>query len=199
MAVITRAETGPSLARTGGIPLLTLIREDWQTHGRDWTHPGFRALAINRFAKWQQQELSRGLLRAVLWRLNQMLFRYVRNHYGIDLPTMTVLGRRVAFAHQTGIVIHPKAVIGDDCHIRQNVTIGALNGERADEAPTLGRGVEVGCGAAILGSISIGDGARIGPNAVVMTDVPPGATVFVNPPRMVLLNAFARPHAARRP
>jgi serine O-acetyltransferase len=77
-------------------------------------------------------------------------------------------------------------VIGDDCVIRQNATIGALGGERPLEAPRLGRGVQVGVGAVILGPVTIGDGARIGPNAVVMTDVPAGATVFVNPPRMML-------------
>ncbi len=77
-------------------------------------------------------------------------------------------------------------MIGDESIIYQNVTIGALNGERVQEAPTLGRSVTVGCGAAVLGPVTIGDGARIGPNAVVMTDVPAGATVFVNPPRTIL-------------
>jgi serine O-acetyltransferase len=89
--------------------------------------------------------------------------------------------------HPAGIVIHGATIIGDDCVIRQNTTLGALNGEggRGSEAPQLGRNVHVGCGAAILGSVTVGDEARIGPNAVVVTDVPAGATVFVTTPRMM--------------
>jgi serine O-acetyltransferase len=134
------------------------------------------------------------------------MFRYARNHYGIELPASAVLGRRVVIAHQNGIVIHPNAVIGDDCVIRHNVTIGAINFDLIDHAPKLGRGVHVGCGAVIMGPISIGDGARIGPNAVVITDVPAGASVFVSAPRMVLqgttagatLPAKARPLLSRK-
>jgi serine O-acetyltransferase len=114
------------------------------------------------------------------------MYRYVRNHYGIELHSNTVVGRRVRIAHPMGIAINGATVIGDDCIIYQNVTLGALNGKRVQEAPTLGRGVSVGCGAAVVGPVTIGDDARIGPNAVVMTDVPAGATVFVNPPRMLL-------------
>ena len=106
--------------------------------------------------------------------------------------------------HQSGIVVHANAVIGDECFIRQNVTIGATSFERADEAPTLGRGVSVGCGAVILGGITIGDRAKIGPNAVVMVDVPADTSVFVSAPRMLKLvndsgtNARARIPAGRR-
>ena len=92
--------------------------------------------------------------------------------------------------HQSGIVIHTNATIGDDCIIRQNVTIGAVNVER-NQAPTVGCHVELGAGCSILGGITVGDGARIGPHSVVMTDVPPGAMVFVNPPRVVSLRGLA--------
>ena len=87
--------------------------------------------------------------------------------------------------HQGGIVIHWRAEIGDDCVIRQNATLGAATGEKFMHAPVLGNRVEVGCGAAIIGRVRIGDDARIGPNAVVTTNVPAGATVVVPPPRIV--------------
>jgi serine O-acetyltransferase len=115
-----------------------------------------------------------------------LFYCYVRGHYGIELPPTTKVGRRVLIAHQSGIVIHSKADIGDDCLIRQNVTIGARSHKRWWEAPKLGNGVQVGCGAAILGDISVGDGVIIGANAVVMTDVPPGVLVVVQSPRIIV-------------
>ena len=164
--------------------LIAQIREDLEVHRGDWTHAGFRALAVHRIGTWVRPK--HGLVWSVLRRLHMVMYRYVRNHYGIELHRSTVVGRRVTIAHPMGIAINGATVIGDDCTIYQNVTLGALNGERVLEAPTLGRGVTVGCGAAVIGPVTIGDEARIGPNAVVMTDVPAGATVFVNPPRMLL-------------
>ena len=162
------------------------IREDWEVNGRDWTQPGFRALAVNRLGRWLAINKGRNPFLLLLWRLDEAAFRYIRNHYGIELPHHTQVGQRVRILHQSGIVVHGAAVIGDDSVLHQNVTIGALNNERSQEVPKLGRDVHVACGAVILGPVTIGDGARIGPNCVVMTDVPAGATVFVNPPRMML-------------
>ena len=174
--------------------LILQVREDWQAHYLDWTQPGFRAVATHRFGSWVQAESGKGIVRGpikyILWRLHLAMYRYIRNHYGIELPHTTHVGRRVVIGHQSGIVIHPRATIGDECIIRQNVTIGMQSSEQ-DGAPTVGRGVELGAGCAILGSVTIGDGARIGPHAVVMTDVPPGATVFVNPPRIISLRSVA--------
>jgi serine O-acetyltransferase len=166
--------------------LARLVREDWDVHFRDWTQPGFRAIAVHRFGTWVNQ-LRRGLVRSVLLRVHRAMFRYVRNHYGIELPASAVIGRRVIIGHQSGIVIHANAVIGDECFLRQNVTIGAATLERGGEAPTLGRGVSLGCGAVILGGVTIGDRVKIGPNAVVMIDVPADTSVFVNTPRMLKL------------
>jgi serine O-acetyltransferase len=116
------------------------------------------------------------------------MYRYVRNHYGIELPATTIVGRRVLIGHQSGIVIHGRAVIGDECVLRQNVTIGAAIIQ--DAAPTLGRRVQVGTGAVIVGGVTIGDDTRIGPNVVIMTDVPSGVTVFVDRPRRVCMSIF---------
>jgi|SRR5688500_17098914 len=165
--------------------LALLIREDWETNSRDWTQPGFRALAAHRFGTWVRN-LGKGPLRTVLSRLHIVAFRYIRNHYSVELPATAKVGRRVVIAHQGGIVINGSTVIGDECLIRQNVTIGARNDYTVDEAPTLCRGVQVGCGAVILGRITVGEAARIGPNAVVTADVPAGATVIVERPRVLL-------------
>ena len=172
--------------------LVLQLREDWRAHYQDWTLPGFRAVAAYRFGKWVEAESGRGVVRGPIKylarRVHLAMFRYVRNQYGIELPLTANVGRRVLFGHQSGIVIHTHATIGDDCIIRQNVTIGALNSQR-DEAPTVGSRVELGAGCSIIGGITIGDGSRIGPHSVVMTDVPPGAMVFVNPARVVALRA----------
>ena len=164
------------------------IQEDWDVNNRDWRLPGFRALAVHRFGAWLRIAANRNPIWLLPTWLHRAMFRYVRNHYAIEVDPHATLGRRIYLRHAAGIVIHGCAVIGDGCIIRQNVTIGALNAEggRGWEAPQLGRDVHVGCGAAILGRVTIGDDARIGPNTVVTTDVPAGATVFVNTPRMML-------------
>jgi serine O-acetyltransferase len=156
--------------------LIRLIREDLATHGGDWTRPGFRALAVYRFGVWRMTVRTR-LFRAPLSGLYRHYYRHVRNHYGIELPYSATVGRRVVIEHQSGIVIHGASVIGDECIIRQNCTLGIrrIDGQAATTAPVLGRGVEMGAGAVILGKVNIGDYAKIGANAVVLSDVPPHA------------------------
>ena len=128
--------------------------------------------------------------KGVLWRLLSMLyrsmFRYIRNHYGIELPDTTIVGRRFHIGHQHGIVIHYNSVFGDDCTVHQNVTIGESYG-RQGEAPKFGNRVIVGAGAAIIGKIVIGDDVSIAPNAIVMTNVPTGTIVCAPPPRLIKL------------
>jgi serine O-acetyltransferase len=157
-----------------------LIREDWIAHGKDWTKPGFRAVAVYRFGVWRMA-IRLLIFRAPCSVLYRMAFRYVRNVYGIELPYSTHLGRRVVFEHQHGIVIHGAATIGDDCIIRQGVTIGNRYFVKPHDAPVLGNKVDVGAGAKILGNITVGHNASIGANAVVLQDVPSGATAVGNP------------------
>lgn len=152
------------------------MREDYAAHDRDWTRPGFRALAVHRFGVARMSVRPRPL-RAPLSVAYRVLFRAVRNLYGIELPHTARIGRRVVFEHQHGIVVHGSAIIGDDCILRQGVTLGIRSLDRRDEAPVLGRRVNVGAGAKILGRVVVGDGAAIGANAVVLEDVPSGAVV----------------------
>lgn len=168
------------------LTLWQLIQEDWISHGRDWTRPGFRAVAVYRFGVWRMTVQPK-ILRAPLSILYRMLFRKVRNTYGIELPYSARLGRRVVFEHQGDIVIHGDCVIGDDCIIRQGVTMGLRHLDRLFDAPMLGDRVNVGAGAKLFGKIAIGNDVNIGANAVVLSDVPAGATVVGVPAKVVKL------------
>lgn len=177
-------------ARARELGLWARIHEDWVAHDRDWTRPGFRAVAVSRFGRLQQDSPSR-LIRHIARLLYRPLYRRVRNCYGIELPWTVALGRRTVFEHQGGIVVHGYAEIGDDCIVRQGVTIGNRHRERPFDAPRLGARVEVGAGAQLLGMVSVGDDAKIGANAVVLSDVPAGATA-VGVPAIVVRRSDAQ-------
>lgn len=171
-------------SETAELGLWEQIKEDWIAHGRDWTRPGFRAVAVHRFGVWRMK-IKPILLRAPLSILYRALFRKIRNTYGIELPYSAQLGRRVVIEHQSCIVIHGDCVIGDDCIIRQGVTMGNRYLDRPFDAPKLGKRVNVGAGAKLFGNITIGDDANIGANAVVLIDVPPGATAVGIPAKVI--------------
>lgn len=164
--------------------LATLILEDWRAHGRDWTRPGFRALAVHRFGVWRAN-LSHRFVRLPLALVYRSLFRHCRNVYGIELPFSAHVGRGVVIEHQGGIVIHGDSVIGDRCIIRQGCTLGLRRLDDLFAAPTLEAGVQLGAGAVLLGRITIGRGATIGANAVVLGDVPAGALAVGVPARLI--------------
>jgi serine acetyltransferase len=168
--------------------LLAQVVEDWRTHGSDWTRPGFQAVAVHRFGNWRMG-IEPKALRAPFSVLYRALYRGVRNFYGIELPYSVRLGRRVKIEHQSGIVIHGSAIIGDDCILRQDVTLGNRSLSRPSEAPRLGNRVSVGAGAKILGPVVIGDEAQIGANAVVQLDVPAGALAIGVPARIAKTRA----------
>jgi serine O-acetyltransferase len=164
------------------------IREDWEAHGRDWTKPGFRAVAIQRFGVWRMS-IEPLVLRAPLSIFYRSLYRKARNVYGIDLPYTVKLGRRVIIEHQGAIIVHGGCVIGDDCIIRQGVTLGNRYLDRPLEAPVLGDRVNVGAGAKILGKVHLGDDVNIGANAVVLKDVSAGETAVGIPAKILKSNA----------
>jgi serine O-acetyltransferase len=162
----------PRALRSELARFIRLVREDLAAHDGDWTRPGFQALLVYRFGVWRMSIRSR-LWRAPFSLSSRALFAVVRNLYGIEIPFSASIGRRVVFEHQHGIVVHGNTVIGDGCIIRQGVTLGIRRLDRLTEAPVLGRGVNVGAGAKILGRVIVGDHAEIGANAVVLDDVPP--------------------------
>ena len=128
----------------------------------------------------------------VLWQMPGMklparlLSQLVRVGTGGEIHPGAVLGRRFFIDHGMGVVIGETARVGDDCVIFHGTTLGGTSMRRGKRHPTLGDGVVVGTGAKVLGPVWIGNGARIGANAVVITDVPPGAAAVGVPARIKL-------------
>lgn len=104
---------------------------------------------------------------------------------GIEIHPGAKLGRRLVIDHGMGLVIGETAVVGDDCILFHGTTLGGVKFDPVKRHPTLGDRVLVGAGAKILGPVAVGEGARIGANAVVLHDVPAGATVVA--PQSVIL------------
>jgi serine O-acetyltransferase len=146
------------------------IREDWRTYERDWTRRGLWVMAVYRFGNWRYGIRNRVIRMpfSVAYKLLKVLSEILT---GIELPCEVKLGRRFRIEHFGGIVISGDAVFGDDCIIRNGVTVGLRHtGERG--APVIGARADIGAGAKILGSIHIGDDVAVGANAVVIADVP---------------------------
>jgi serine O-acetyltransferase len=174
----------PSNGASGQPRLWQIVVEDYVAHGRRATDPGFHALVVHRLGV-ARMKIAPRILRLPFSAAYRALSRAVASVYGIELPYSAQIGRRVVFEHQHGIVIHGASTIGDECIIRHGVTLGMRSMDKAGEAPVLGRGVNVGAGAKILGDVRVGDGATIGANAVVLDDVPSGALAVGVPARIV--------------
>ena len=155
---------------------LTLFREDLEAaRNRDPSarsfveialgYPGVHAIWFHRLAHrmWQEPRLRL---------LARLLSQTVRAVTGVEIHPGAQLGRRLFIDHGMGVVIGETAVVGDDVLLFHGVTLGGRSMRRGKRHPTLGDNVTVGAGAKILGPVSIGSGAQIGANAVVITDVP---------------------------
>ena len=140
-------------------------------------YPGVHALAWHRLAHrlWLANFKWTGL-----W--VSQLARFLT---GIEIHPGAIMGRRVFIDHGMGVVIGETADVGDDCTIYQGVTLGGTTLHKGKRHPTLGRNVIVSAGAKVLGPFTVGDGAKIGANAVVLKEVPPGATVVGIPGRVI--------------
>jgi len=172
-----------------GLGLLALLREDRRTHGGDWLDQGFWAVAVHRFGNWRMGVRPRAL-RLPFSLVYKFLDKWVQWTCGITLPYTVRLGRRVRIWHHGGMVLHAMS-IGNDVHIRQNTTFGIARRERLHELPTIEDGVDIGCGAVILGAITVGKGTVIGANAVVLKDVPPGSVAVGVPAKVVRASGAA--------
>ena len=113
---------------------------------------------------------------------------------GIEIHPGATIGRRLVIDHGTGIVIGETAQIGDDCLLYQGVTLGGTGKDVGKRHPTLGNNVMVGSGAKVLGPFRVGNNARIAANAVVLREVPEGATVVGVPGRIVRLSGDKLDH-----
>lgn len=147
-------------------------------------YPGFQAIMMHRWAHWAWTHRLKWIGRFISY-----LARIVT---GIEIHPGATIGHRVFIDHGFGVVIGETAEVGDDCTIYQGVTLGGTSLYRGTKRhPTLGKGVVVSAGAKVLGGFSVGDGAKIGSNAVVLKEVPAGATVVGIPGRIVEKSAKA--------
>lgn len=151
------------------------------------TYPGVHALLIHRLChrlwRWGLKWPARFIAHLSRWLT------------GVEIHPAAVIGRRVFIDHGMGVVVGETAEIGDDCTLYHGVTLGGTTWNKGKRHPTLGKGVVIGAGAKVLGPIEIGDGAKIGSNAVVVKNVPPGATA-VGIPARILDSDQARQRAA---
>jgi serine O-acetyltransferase len=141
-------------------------------------YPGLHAILLHRAAHWcWAHELK--------W-LGRFISHIARWLTGIEIHPAAVIGERVFFDHAMGVVIGETAEIGDGCTIYQGVTLGGTSLYKgAKRHPTLGKNVVVSAGAKVLGGFVVGDGAKIGSNAVVIKPVPAGATAVGIPARII--------------
>ena len=159
------------------------LSEDWRTHHRNILRQGLWVMAVYRFGRWRY---------AIRWRwlrvpfsiVYKLLWVLVEILTGVELPCENLVGRRFRIDHFGGIIISGDAVFGDDCVVRNGVTVGLRNsGERG--SPILGNRVDIGAGAKLLGPIRIGDDVAIGANAVVLCDVPSHSIAVGVPARVI--------------
>ncbi len=146
------------------------------------TYPGFHARQIHR--------LAHTLHNAGLRLPARFISHIGRALTGIEIHPGARIGEGLFIDHGMGVVIGETAVIGENCHLFQGVTLGGTSTRRAKRHPTLGQGVVVGAGAKIIGAVTVGDNAKIGAGSVVVTNVPDNATVVGVPGHVV---AYADP------
>ncbi len=141
-------------------------------------YPGLHAVVLHRPAHWCWTH-------GFKW-LGRFISHLSRFFTGIEIHPGAVIGERVFFDHAMGTVVGETAVIGDGCTIYQGVTLGGTSLYKGTKRhPTLGRDVVVSAGAKVLGGFEVGDGAKIGSNAVVIKPVPAGATAVGIPARII--------------
>ncbi|WP_274054937.1 serine O-acetyltransferase [Thalassomonas haliotis] len=154
-------------------------------------YPGMHAIWGHRLAKFFWQKNFKWLARSIS--------TFVRWLTGVEIHPGATLGKRFFIDHGMGIVIGETAEIGDDCTLYHGVTLGGTSWNAGKRHPTLGNNVVIGAGAKVLGPLNIGENARIGSNAVVVKDVPEGATVVGIPGRVVKdTNGGADPSEEKR-
>ena len=141
-------------------------------------YPGYHAVLYHRVAHF--------FYKLKLFFIARLISQFNRGVTGIEIHPGAQIGKRLFIDHGMGIVIGETAIIGDDCLIYHQVTLGGMSSKDEKRHPTLGNNVMVGTGAKILGNIHIGDNVKIGANCIVIHDVEAGKTV-VGVPGQVLI------------
>lgn len=168
------------------LSLREILTEDFATYNRNLGEPGFWAVVTHRFGT-RADQIAPAILRRPVEVTHKLLFTAIDWVWGINLPKTTRVGRRVRIWHNGSIFLNARS-IGNDVQIRHDTTMGAVrfdDSAKADHLPVIEDGAEIGSGACILGDVTLGRGAVVGANSVVLQSVPPGATVFGVPGRIM--------------
>lgn len=159
------------------------IRDDLRTYGGNWARQGFWVMLVYRFGRWRYG-IRFTPLRKCFSLCYKIMLKLVQMATGIELPCEAKVGRNFRIDHFGAIIVSGYASFGDDCVIRNGVTVGLKNVENPC-APRIGNNVSIGAGAKVLGDITVGDNVDIGANAVVITDVPSDSTAVGVPARVI--------------
>ncbi len=158
------------------------IKEDFNSHNREMLNWGFISMIVYRFGKWRYS-IKCGIFRKPFSILYKLLFFYIKGK-GIEIPCEVEIGKNFRIDHQGGIVVSGYVKFGDNCVIRNGVTIGIARVEER-KAPQFGNNVDIGTGAKIIGDIKIGNNVKIGANAVVLNDIPDNSVAVGIPARII--------------
>jgi serine O-acetyltransferase len=162
-------------------PTVSALVPDWSRESKRWYewHPSRSLLASIR--SYQRHRASRYPQSIALRYVAVLRHRFWSAVTGADIPLNCQIEGGLLLPHPNGIVIHPDAVIGPNCLLFQQTTLGGGSGG----APTLCGHVDVGAGAKVLGAVRLGAHSKVGANAVVLHDVPEGATCVGIPGRVI--------------
>lgn len=159
------------------------LRQDLKTYNGDWSCQGFWAMIVYRFGRWRYT-IHSSIIRKPFSLLYKILFKIIQIITGIELPCEVETGKNFRIDHFGEIIISGYARFGDNCLLRNGVTVGLKNVDHP-AAPHIGNNVDIGAGAKILGDITVGDNVNIGANAVVLTDVPADSIAVGVPARII--------------
>jgi serine O-acetyltransferase len=179
---------GDRNANPPDIGFLSLVAEDFRTHGKSLLSPGFWTVAVHRFGNWRMS-LKPRLVRGPMTALYRVAYRGVVAMWGIDLPYNVKVGRRFRLGHH-GCMVLGAGEFGDDVTIAHSITVG-LSRRYETKVPKIGNRVELGPGVCIVGNVKIGDGSYVGANTVVNRDLPPNSAVLGIPMRSIDLDKLA--------
>lgn len=140
-------------------------------------YPGFKAVRSHRRANWFYRHNMKFIARCIS--------QHSRKRTGIEIHPAAAIGKGLVIDHGMGVVIGETAVLGDNCTLYQNVTLGGTGKDQGKRHPTLGNNVLVGTGAKVLGPFKVGDNSRIAAGAVVLSEVPADSTAVGVPARIV--------------
>jgi serine O-acetyltransferase len=153
--------------------------------------PGVHAVLVLRFGQWSRRRPK--LLRILFDPIYMILDFFVQALWGIEIPRSAKVGPGLYIGHYGGITVSSIAVIGRDCNLSQNITIGVSGAGQKRGAPTIGDNVYIAPGARLFGKITIGNNVKIGANAVIHKDLADNAIAVLDPGFKIISYAGNRP------